>query len=81
MLRVYLRRAGINGTSGYEETAAQGLLAGANAVLYLRGGAADFESALRPISGCLWMTLITKGIRETLPYSNTPCRIQASLET
>jgi tRNA uridine 5-carboxymethylaminomethyl modification enzyme len=32
----------INGTSGYEEAAAQGLVAGINAVRYAAGGGADF---------------------------------------
>jgi tRNA uridine 5-carboxymethylaminomethyl modification enzyme len=32
----------INGTSGYEEAAAQGLMAGVNAVRYVENGAADF---------------------------------------
>ncbi len=32
----------INGTSGYEEAAAQGLIAGVNAVRYVKNGVADF---------------------------------------
>ena len=55
-----------NGTSGYEEAAAQGLLAGMNASLYLRG----MEQILLPrhssYLGTLIDDLVTKGTNE--PY-------------
>lgn len=56
----------INGTSGYEEAAAQGLLAGANAVLYLRGEEPLILKRSQAYIGVLVDDLITKGIRE--PY-------------
>lgn len=56
----------INGTSGYEEAATQGLIAGANAVLRLR----DRDPLILPRSvaytGVLIDDLVTKGTRE--PY-------------
>ncbi|MBQ8332309.1 MAG: tRNA uridine-5-carboxymethylaminomethyl(34) synthesis enzyme MnmG, partial [Clostridia bacterium] len=55
-----------NGTSGYEEAAAQGLLAGMNATLYLRG----MEQIILPrhssYIGTLIDDLVTKGTNE--PY-------------
>ncbi len=55
-----------NGTSGYEEAAAQGLLAGMNATLYLR----DMEQIILPrhssYLGTLIDDLVTKGTNE--PY-------------
>ncbi len=42
----------INGTSGYEEAAAQGLIAGINAVQYLTGDAPVLLGAMRRISAC-----------------------------
>ena len=55
-----------NGTSGYEEAAAQGLLAGMNATLYLRG----MEQIILPrhssYLGTLIDDLVTKGTNE--PY-------------
>ena len=58
----------VNGTSGYEEAAAQGLMAGINAALAVRGGARD-ELVLRrdeAYVGVLIDDLVTKPSRE--PY-------------
>jgi len=56
----------INGTSGYEEAAAQGLLAGINAALKLRGEAPLILERSRAYIGVLIDDLATKDIRE--PY-------------
>ena len=57
----------INGTTGYEEAAAQGLVAGLNAAL-ARGGcrAAACSTAPTPISACMIDDLVTRGVSE--PY-------------
>jgi len=56
----------INGTSGYEEAAAQGLMAGINAVLKVRGEAPLILSRSEAYTGVLIDDLVTKGTTE--PY-------------
>ncbi|MBU6514084.1 MAG: tRNA uridine-5-carboxymethylaminomethyl(34) synthesis enzyme MnmG, partial [Betaproteobacteria bacterium] len=56
----------INGTTGYEEAAAQGLLAGANAALLVRGEEPWCPGREQAYLGVLVDDLITKGVSE--PY-------------
>lgn len=56
----------INGTSGYEEAAAQGLLAGINAVLKVRGDAPLILDRSQAYAGVMIDDLVTKGTKE--PY-------------
>ncbi|MBW2093819.1 MAG: tRNA uridine-5-carboxymethylaminomethyl(34) synthesis enzyme MnmG [Deltaproteobacteria bacterium] len=56
----------INGTSGYEEAAAQGLLAGINAVLKIRGEDPLILGRDQAYAGVLIDDLVTRGTRE--PY-------------
>ncbi len=55
-----------NGTSGYEEAAAQGLIAGINAALYLQGKKPFILSRSEAYIGVLIDDLVTKGTKE--PY-------------
>ncbi len=57
----------INGTTGYEEAAGQGLVAGLNAALKASGGAADFVlSRIDAYIGVMIDDLVTRGVSE--PY-------------
>lgn len=56
----------VNGTSGYEEAAAQGLIAGANAALKIRGEESFILSRTNAYIGVLIDDLVTRGIDE--PY-------------
>ena len=56
----------INGTSGYEEAAAQGLIAGINAVMKIRGEDPIILGRDRAYIGVLIDDLVTKGTKE--PY-------------
>ncbi len=64
----------INGTTGYEEAAAQGLLAGINAARSRRGEPPIIVSRGNAFLGVLIDDLVTKGITE--PYRMLPSRAE-----
>jgi len=67
----------INGTSGYEEAAAQGILAGINACLWLKGAEPLILSRAEAYLGVLADDLTTKGVDE--PYRMMTSRAEYRL--
>ena len=71
----------INGTSGYEEAAAQGLMAGVNAVLKIRGEAPLVLNRYDAYIGVLIDDLISKDAREPYRMFYFTCRVSPLMAT